>query len=65
MGEARRWEWFFNEIEPLATRVPYMVSLGNHEWDWSGQDFLPSWGNYGEDSGGECGVPYMKRLDMC
>ncbi|RHY40489.1 hypothetical protein DYB30_008486 [Aphanomyces astaci] len=49
---------------------PYMVSMGNHEYDYIGGDpgrdpshpdtpngFHPIWGNYGVDSLGECGVP--------
>ena len=26
-----QWDIFFNQIEPIATRVPYMVCIGNHE----------------------------------
>ncbi|EKX49285.1 hypothetical protein GUITHDRAFT_162129 [Guillardia theta CCMP2712] len=26
--------------------------------------FHPSWGNYGDDGGGECGVPFSKRFHM-
>ncbi|WZN63352.1 hypothetical protein HKI87_07g49000 [Chloropicon roscoffensis] len=38
--------------------VPYMTTIGNHERDWPN-----SGGRYGgQDSGGECGVPYMSRL---
>lgn len=63
-------------IEPAARQVPYMVTVGNHEYcysnkhhegaDPSGADepFSPDWGNYGNDSGGECGVPFFKRFDM-
>lgn len=60
------WELWQAEVEPVATRVPYMVSVGNHEYDYvNGQDkdhstsgkgpFLPEWGNYGV--GGGDGAP--------
>jgi hypothetical protein len=55
-----------------------MVAVGNHEYDHTdgggpGKDpsgvetahgFMPSWGNFAEDSGGECGVPTAKRFHM-
>lgn len=44
--------------------MPYMVCLGNHEYDYIGSDFAPSWGNYGDDSGGECGIPFTYRFYM-
>lgn len=69
------WDHFFHVIEPYATRLPYMVSIGNHEYDYDrggehdlsggmlpyGGGFNPSWGNYGCDSAGECGVPMHHR----
>ncbi|KAL8004924.1 hypothetical protein Plhal703r1_c09g0049741 [Plasmopara halstedii] len=69
------WDHFFHLIEPYATRLPYMVSVGNHEYDYNrggehdlsggmlpyGGSFNPSWGNYGIDSAGECGVPMHYR----
>jgi hypothetical protein len=63
-GYAFLWEYFFNLIEPLATQVPYMVCIGNHEYDYLGQEFSPAGYGYGNDSGGECGVPYLKRFSM-
>lgn len=75
-GQAFMWDQFFHLIEPLATRVPYMVSIGNHEYDYveggardpsgaAGADgrmaFHPSWANYGDDSSGECSVPMFHR----
>ncbi|CAH0515061.1 unnamed protein product [Peronospora belbahrii] len=75
-GHAYIWDKFFHIIEPYATRVPYMISIGNHEYDYmtggandpSGatradgeMDFQPEWGNYGEDSSGECSVPMFYR----
>ncbi|KAG7402340.1 hypothetical protein PHYBOEH_000048 [Phytophthora boehmeriae] len=77
-GHAHMWDEFFHLIEPFATRVPYMVSVGNHEYDYmtggskdpSGavgddgrMDFHPDWANYGEDSSGECSVPMFYRWD--
>ncbi len=32
--------------------------------DYIGQPFNPNWGNYGIDSGGECGVPFNTRFLM-
>lgn len=63
-GHAYIWEQFFNEIQPVSTRVPYMTSIGNHEFDFKGQPFKPSWSTYSTDSGGECGVPYVARFAM-
>jgi len=73
-GRGYVWEQFMTNLEEVATRVPYMVSLGNHEYDISTdspQDpsgvhsgFRPSWGNYGDDSNGECGLPVFARFHM-
>jgi len=51
-----------------------MVSIGNHEYDHisggdkdpsgAGLGFHPSWGNYGDDSQGECSVPMYYRFHM-
>jgi len=65
------WEVWQSQIEPIATRMPYMVSVGNHEYDHHHGDdidpstnkpFRPEWGNYGHDSEGECGVPMLYRF---
>ena len=29
-----QWEEFFDQIQPIATRLPYMVCIGNHERDF-------------------------------
>lgn len=66
------WDLFGTQMEPLARTRPYMVSLGNHEYDHrkfsdndpssAGDGFHPEWGNYNsDDSHGECGVPVVKR----
>jgi hypothetical protein len=59
-GYGAAWHSFFDMVEPLASEIPYMTTIGNHERDW------PSSGDRygGIDSGGECGVPYMTRLAM-
>eukprot|EP00244_Chara_vulgaris_P002338 TRINITY_DN1408_c0_g1_i6.p1 TRINITY_DN1408_c0_g1~~TRINITY_DN1408_c0_g1_i6.p1 ORF type:complete len:617 (+),score=86.88 TRINITY_DN1408_c0_g1_i6:193-1851(+) len=59
-GYTCQWDVFFDEIEPIASRVPYMVSVGNHERDWPGSGSLFQV----EDSGGECGISYGRRLPM-
>lgn len=60
------WDEFFNQIEPIASQVPYHVCIGNHEYDWPRQPWKPSWssGSYGTDGGGECGVPYSLKFRM-
>eukprot|EP00042_Codosiga_hollandica_P051427 m.631135 g.631135 ORF g.631135 m.631135 type:complete len:480 (-) comp58283_c0_seq22:2372-3811(-) len=78
MGNAYVWEDYFRIIESYATRVPYMVGIGNHEYDYvaggqndpsgagteGGHSWEPSFGNYGDDSGGECAVPMAARFAM-
>lgn len=60
------WDNFFNQIEPVASKVPYHVCIGNHEYDWPQQPWKPDWSYaiYGKDGGGECGVPYSLRFIM-
>jgi len=50
------WDVWHSMIEPLSSRVPYLVSMGNHEFEWSGS----YWG--GDSSHGECGVPVINRF---
>lgn len=66
MGRAAVWDSFGRLIEGTASQVPFQVMVGNHEYDWPGMPFLPSWGTYEFDSGsgGECGVPYNTRYGM-
>ena len=52
VGFMSEWENFFWQIEPVASRMPWMTSIGNHEQVYSGSFYT------GTDSGGECGVPY-------
>ncbi|CAA0825539.1 Probable inactive purple acid phosphatase 2 [Striga hermonthica] len=65
-GYSWLWDNFFNQIEPIASRVPYHVCIGNHEYDWPSQPWKPDWSYsiYGKDGGGECGVPYSLRFVM-
>ena len=63
-GQGFRWDSWFREIEPVSTRVPYHVCLGNHEFDWPGQSYQPWDWTYKTDSGGECGIPFDRRFNM-
>jgi hypothetical protein len=61
-GYAWQWpQWHAEMRDPLASMF-LLPAVGNHEFDWPGIGFRPSWGNYGSDSGGECGVPYSARF---
>jgi hypothetical protein len=73
MGDVSDWDHWAREIEPYASRAPYMASLGNHEMDFvSGGEhsptgggptgFHPDAGGWGNDSNGECGVPPSHRF---
>jgi len=76
-GNTHIWDKYMEMIEPFASRVPTMVAVGNHEYDYKRGDgsktdasgmktdevFHPSWGGKGfHDEGGECGVPFAKRF---
>ena len=74
-GAAHQWDAWHAMIEPISRRVPYHVGIGNHEYDYtaggqgkdpSGNDegYHPVWGNFHDDSGGECGVPTSRRFQM-
>jgi len=62
VGNAAQWDQFFWQIEPIATSIPWMTTIGNHEYDHLSQPFKPSWSNYGSDSAGECGIPFYYRF---
>ncbi|XP_042378596.1 nucleotide pyrophosphatase/phosphodiesterase-like isoform X1 [Zingiber officinale] len=51
-GYISQWDQFTAQVEPISSRVPYMLASGNHERDW------PNTGSFYNtiDSGGECGV---------
>jgi hypothetical protein len=60
VGYAAQWDEFLSQVHPVASRVPYMTCIGNHE-----RDYLTSGAHYnGSDSGGECGVPYESHFPM-
>jgi len=77
-GAAHIWDEWFAMIQPFSVYVPLMVAVGNHEYDHvtgggPGMDpsgvntshgYQPAWGNFHNDSGGECGVPTAKRFAM-
>ena len=69
VGHGHIWNDFGNQIAGIASVVPYMVSIGNHEYDFPGQPFAPKIlgtkiFTYGNDGGGECGLPYNARYHM-
>ncbi|XP_051115042.1 probable inactive purple acid phosphatase 27 [Andrographis paniculata] len=51
-GYISQWDQFTQQIEPIASTVPYMIGSGNHERDWPGTGSFYNT----TDSGGECGV---------
>ena len=74
-GYAYLWDQWLSMIEPISTRIPYMIGMGNHDQSHligggkdpskaEGNGFHPQWGNYLDDSGGECGVPPYYRFHM-
>lgn len=78
-GRTYIWDQFGAIAQPVATRIPYMVGIGNHEYDYlvngAGHDLSgsvaatqngwhPEGGNFRNDSKGECGVPSVKRFHM-
>ncbi|CAE8592347.1 unnamed protein product [Polarella glacialis] len=58
MGYSAEWENFQHAIEPLASAVPWMVTIGNHERDWPNSGSTEG----DTDSLGECGVPTLRRF---
>lgn len=74
-GHGDVWHAFMRDIEPVAARVPYMVAVGNHDYDYhgkhkhkrendpSGADKLPKWARK-DASNGECGVALARRFKM-
>lgn len=78
-GQVFLWDQFGAIVQPVAAQIPYMVGIGNHEYDYlangAGHDLSgslaahrngwhPQGGNFHNDSGGECGVPTAKRFHM-
>ncbi|CAL0329407.1 unnamed protein product [Lupinus luteus] len=59
-GFLAEWDYFLQLISPVASKLPYMTAIGNHE-----RDYTSSGSVYGTpDSGGECGVPYETYFPM-
>lgn len=76
-GAGHIWDSWLDMTSIFSTSIPLMVGVGNHEYDHTsggeGKDpsgmksssgYMPEWGNFGDDSGGECGVPISKRFVM-
>ncbi|TMW62023.1 hypothetical protein Poli38472_009516 [Pythium oligandrum] len=74
-GKTYVWDQFAALIEPVASRIPYMVSIGNHDFGYlEGRgvkdDRAPPHpafeadGTHGHDAYGECGVPSERRFHM-
>ena len=76
-GSGAIWDIWGGLVEPITSRLGYEVTVGNHEYDHTGLKLDPSgapaggwhpqdtekWGNFGDDSRGECGVPTVARFD--
>lgn len=70
------WDQFGELIQRVAARLPYMVSVGNHDYGYlEGADRndpvrfprnapFEADGTHGFQSHGECGVPLQKRFHM-
>lgn len=65
VGYQSEWDEFHEQIRHVSGSAPYMTCMGNHEFDTPGiaKSTDPAWVN-GTDSGGECGIPYMRRFQM-
>ncbi len=76
-GSGVVWDLWSGLVEPVTKRIAYEVTIGNHEYDhtgyggndpsgakpggWHPQNEGEKWGNMGDDSQGECGVPTNAR----
>jgi len=60
MGFTYTWERWLAQMAVPLTSAPWLTAPGNHEADGPREGIL----FHGPDSGGECGVPYAKRLPM-
>eukprot|EP01147_Barroeca_monosierra_P007619 gene7619-9881_t len=58
-GYSAKWDLFMTQATLLASSVPLMTALGNHEQDVPGQVVYDS-----NDSGGECAIPTITRFPM-
>jgi len=59
VGFSAEWDEFMDQISPISMKIPYMTGIGNHERDFRKTAFMT-----GDDSGGECGIPYERRFPM-
>lgn len=57
-GYEVHWNEFGEQVQAVASRVPWQQGIGNHERDFPNSGSLFQ----GWDSGGECGVPYATRF---
>ncbi|ETN17842.1 hypothetical protein PPTG_05529 [Phytophthora nicotianae INRA-310] len=75
MGATYIWDQFGHLIEYVAARLPYMISIGNHDYGylegvkkdhikWPSHPTFEKEGTHGYDSYGECGVPSATRFHM-
>ena len=70
-GWGTKYKAFMEQIEPVASVVPWMVGPGNHDTLCTGNNlslctFNPPWQLYlhSGGSGGDCGVPYDRHFFM-
>jgi Purple acid Phosphatase, N-terminal domain/Calcineurin-like phosphoesterase len=75
-GDVDVWNTWHNLIAPFSGRIPYHVSIGNHEYSYkglpgtndpsgAGSQWAPPFSNVYNDGGGECGVPTQVRPRTC
>ena len=58
VGYLSEWEFFTHQVRPIASTLPWMTAIGNHEMGGANTYFS------GSDSGGECGLPYSAYYRM-
>ena len=75
-GVEMKWDYWMHTIAPVSSKVPYMVAVGNHEYDYltgserdpsgAAEPYIPPAHSavYDDDSLGECGVPSARRFQM-
>ena len=71
-GYVAMWDSWMSMMTPMGIRAPYMISSGNHEYDYrypsprdpsgAGAMWRPSWWDGDVDSLGECGVGMAQRF---
>lgn len=65
MGYGALWEQYADQTQAAAASAPWMTAVGNHEHNWAGNPWSGRFNSsVAADSGGECGVPYVKRYPM-